>query len=592
MPRVVRTFISYRRVDNPYLAADVRSRLVERFGKSSVFLDTDSIPLGRDFRAHVRAAMDDVDVVLVLVGSAWQPERLQSLRDPVRNELLIAHSLGKRIIPVLHSGRQMPTAKQLPRSLAWFSYLNAFEIGAPRTASADIDRLMLLLLHEPTPPVVTAPRESRWRQWEHRRPSWLLPIGLAIVVLAAVGVGAAIGMQGAKTSMTPGSTALPVSSSFTSSGTSGASTSLDETAVTAYPPDATSTQTTAETTVSPSSTVIRSTTTPRPGTTPTPTAPSTTSRPTTAPATSPSIRVVSLQYGKAMGLYPSMKVQSAGFDPTGTRAYALGFDQLRLSDSGLLNWSQLTSPTVVQPNRFVRAAFSPDSNRIAASSADGHITIWSTTSRSILMEIEINSNASDVVFDWSPDGKLLVAADNRGTVGVWSSINGAAAWTENYWSDNQTLFRAVAWSPQGDAVAAGARNGKVVILSASNGEALPASTTIMSGVNDLAWAPDGSVVAAATDVDVHLVRMSGAATTRLRQPWVIYAMCFDPTRKEIIVAGKSLQAVNASTGERTAAPAASLNGRIFYDISCSPDGASLLAVTGSDVAIINRVETT
>lgn len=587
MHAVVRTFISYRRADNPYLAADVRKRLVARYGEDSVFLDTDSIPLGRDFRAHVRVAMDDVDVVLVLIGSAWQPQRLRNLRDPVRSELLIAQSLEKHVIPVLHSGCKMPSEKELPRTLAWFSYLNAFEIGPPRSAADDIERLVTSLANGPNPQVVTPPARSRWREREAARRRWLLPVVGGLILLAG-GFGAVLGAKGARSSLVPGSDQPTAISPIGSSGTPvtpSASTVLS-TLSPSSPPTSASLP---NPTVQDVTTTARSSTTPKATTTSVQGGGTLSTTTTVGSLTTPVPRLTSLEFGSTLGLRPAMTVQSAGYDASGLRAFALGADQLRLSLGGLVNWVPLSTPTVVQPSRFTHAAFSPTSDRLAAGSSNGLITIWSTESRRVLIDIQVGSTASDVVFDWAPDGKWIVAADTHGTIGVWSATSGAAAWKSDYWPENQTLFRTVAWSPRGNAIAAGTRNGEVSLLSPSTGEKLPGSISVTGSVNHLAWAPGGSLVAAATDIDVYLVRVAGTAPTRLRQPWAVNALCFDPDGREIAVAGKGLQTISASTGDRIASPAASLNGRVFYDVSCSPDGTSLLTVTDSDAAVVRRM---
>ncbi|WP_231742817.1 hypothetical protein, partial [Stieleria varia] len=43
MPKI---FVSYRRADNPHAAGRICDRLIDVFGRESVFYDIDSVPLG------------------------------------------------------------------------------------------------------------------------------------------------------------------------------------------------------------------------------------------------------------------------------------------------------------------------------------------------------------------------------------------------------------------------------------------------------------------------------------------------------------------------------------------------------------------
>src|SRR5262245_49223646 len=61
-------FISYRRQDGTADANALRMRLEAALGPGTVFLDTVSIDIGRVWPDAIRAALDAVDVVLVVIG--------------------------------------------------------------------------------------------------------------------------------------------------------------------------------------------------------------------------------------------------------------------------------------------------------------------------------------------------------------------------------------------------------------------------------------------------------------------------------------------------------------------------------------------
>jgi hypothetical protein len=52
-------FISYRRSDTPHLAIRIYEKLVEQFGPSTVFIDTESIEYGDDFPSAIRKSLSE-----------------------------------------------------------------------------------------------------------------------------------------------------------------------------------------------------------------------------------------------------------------------------------------------------------------------------------------------------------------------------------------------------------------------------------------------------------------------------------------------------------------------------------------------------
>jgi hypothetical protein len=98
--------------------------LMASFGADSIFQDVSTIRPGEDFVTALTAALDQCDVMLSVIGPRWatargaedQP-RLQDPGDYVRLELSTALARGKRIIPILVGGGQLPTATALPEDL-------------------------------------------------------------------------------------------------------------------------------------------------------------------------------------------------------------------------------------------------------------------------------------------------------------------------------------------------------------------------------------------------------------------------------------------------------------------------------------------
>ena len=139
--------ISYRRADTEVMAGRIRDRLAARYGEDAVFMDIDDIPYGRDFRVHIREAVVQSDVLLVIVGQRWLgtgrggTARIDSETDFVRLEVETAMNNSIPIIPVLAGSGRMPQPSQLPESLKNFAFLNAAPVATGRDFHQHMERL-------------------------------------------------------------------------------------------------------------------------------------------------------------------------------------------------------------------------------------------------------------------------------------------------------------------------------------------------------------------------------------------------------------------------------------------------------------------
>jgi TIR domain len=145
MPKIA---ISYRRSDTSAISGRIFDRLAAHYGKPSVFMDVDNIPIGIDFRAHIGATLRRTDVVLAIIGARWMgaqdggEARIREESDPVRVEIETAFARGAPVIPVLVDGAKMPDAAALPQSLETFAFLNAAEVATGRDFDGQIGRLI------------------------------------------------------------------------------------------------------------------------------------------------------------------------------------------------------------------------------------------------------------------------------------------------------------------------------------------------------------------------------------------------------------------------------------------------------------------
>ena len=145
MPKIA---ISYRRSDTAAMSGRVFDRLAAHYGRHSVFMDVDNIPIGADFRAHIGETLRRTDVVLAVIGAEWLgaqeggKSRIHEEDDPVRVEIETALARGAPVIPVLVDGAKMPGADSLPQSFGSFAFLNAAEVATGRDFDGQIGRLI------------------------------------------------------------------------------------------------------------------------------------------------------------------------------------------------------------------------------------------------------------------------------------------------------------------------------------------------------------------------------------------------------------------------------------------------------------------
>jgi tetratricopeptide (TPR) repeat protein len=130
------------------VAGRLRQSLVGRYGEDTVFRDKDSIAAGEDWMQAIRKGLTAEVVVLALIGHSWASavdaqgrRRLDDPTDWNRIELEQAITTGRRIIPVLVDGAQMPSDSDLPESLRPVMRLNALKLRDDDWES-DVEKLV------------------------------------------------------------------------------------------------------------------------------------------------------------------------------------------------------------------------------------------------------------------------------------------------------------------------------------------------------------------------------------------------------------------------------------------------------------------
>ncbi|HEX4724180.1 MAG TPA: tetratricopeptide repeat protein [Pseudonocardiaceae bacterium] len=141
-------FVNYRSADARFGAAATYELLANRFDRTRIFLDNQSIGPGGDYPDRLRAALESMRVLLVLIGPRWlatdprSPDRLliHDEQDWVRQEISRAFERSVRVVPILLDGSPLPDAAILPDVIRQLVSCQAVQVSHLRLG-ADIDQL-------------------------------------------------------------------------------------------------------------------------------------------------------------------------------------------------------------------------------------------------------------------------------------------------------------------------------------------------------------------------------------------------------------------------------------------------------------------
>jgi hypothetical protein len=141
-------FISYRRADSPSAVGRIRDALVATYGRENVLFDIDTLPLGVDFRVHLKSLVARCAYMVVVIGPGWLHasdalgRRLDRADDWVRVEIETALQRQIPVVPVLVNGSSLPAAEDLPESLRDLVDRNATTVRNDPDFHTDITRLV------------------------------------------------------------------------------------------------------------------------------------------------------------------------------------------------------------------------------------------------------------------------------------------------------------------------------------------------------------------------------------------------------------------------------------------------------------------
>lgn len=157
-------FISYRREDSRDITGRLVDRLKQTYARRQLFLDIETIDLGRDFEQILAKMLKDCKVLIAVIGREWLDakdengrRRLDDPNDYVRREIAAALQRDIRVIPVLVDDAAMPPAEQLPDDLKPLVKRQKMDLSYEKFGS-DMESLVASLAETVRP----EPRTAKW----------------------------------------------------------------------------------------------------------------------------------------------------------------------------------------------------------------------------------------------------------------------------------------------------------------------------------------------------------------------------------------------------------------------------------------------
>jgi hypothetical protein len=162
-------FISYRRDDSEDITGRIHDHLERLIDRESLFRDVDNIPPGVRFDTHLDDALQNCGLVLAIIGPDWVTPRLSEPQDHLRLEIEYALRREIPIIPVLVRDADIPTASEIPESIANLVLYNGAVVHSGGGFKSSVESLAeAIKLHTSKPQTVAAPKKINlsplWRE--------------------------------------------------------------------------------------------------------------------------------------------------------------------------------------------------------------------------------------------------------------------------------------------------------------------------------------------------------------------------------------------------------------------------------------------
>ena len=225
-------------------------------------------------------------------------------------------------------------------------------------------------------------------------------------------------------------------------------------------------------------------------------------------------------------------------------------------------------------------AFSPNGNMLASISADETIRLWNPQTRELLRTIN-TSRGSGLAF--SRDGSILASGGGKDeVVNLWNPNTGELI---KAFKGHEGTVNSVAFSPDGAVLASGTRDGKIRLWNIETGKLIRVLGA--KKLDGLAFSADGSILAngGAEDANVKVWNSETGELLHMLEPAVddVFDVAFSPEGHILASAGwGGIDLWDANTGKLLRSFPRET--QVYICVAFSPDGHIL--ASGRDFGVI------
>jgi eukaryotic-like serine/threonine-protein kinase len=289
------------------------------------------------------------------------------------------------------------------------------------------------------------------------------------------------------------------------------------------------------------------------------------------------------RYGNSPPLQHPDTVVRAAFSPDGQRIASVCMDgtlEVRDAQTGRVLHTLQRQVSTIAGGQLARGmAYSPDGRHLALARHDGVVCVWDPTSEQLRHTLKGHQGpAWNVAF--SPDSQTLASGGSDRSVRLWDVASGKAL---QLFSEHPAAVKGVAFRPDGRSIVAACDDGTVKVWHAGTGRetfsfrgqilAYPYSAWISPDARRLAWSSMDGVIKVWDTTTGRLEIDQQSNTHQCR------AVAFSPDGRRIALAGfdGTLRLMDSSTGRETLTIYA--HPSLVADVAFSPDGHRLASAS-------------